>query len=163
MTQQPKKCMLTKKSVVLNVNVLGEGEDYYDVELGDGKPWITGRVKKCHELDNSLVPQMQRYIGEWAKRKGWWDTEKERSIVEQIALMHSELSEAVEALREDNPPAWADASNDLKPEGWAIELADCVIRIMDTLFHYGIDLEQLIKQKMKYNESRPYRHGGKKL
>ena len=34
-----------------------------------------------------------------AKEKGWWD--EERNDGEMIALMHSELSEALEALRKD--------------------------------------------------------------
>lgn len=94
-----------------------------------------------------------------AKEKGWWDNE--RSIPEQIVLMHSELSEAVEELRKPNARPFY--LKDDKPEGWGVELADCVIRIMDTCEQYNVDLQGLIEMKMKYNESRSHRHGGKTL
>lgn len=52
---------------------------------------------------------------------------------------------------------------DKKPEGIAVELADCIIRIFDYCGKAGIDIEEVIKAKHEYNKSRPYRHGGKKL
>ena len=39
-------------------------------------------------------------------------------------------------------------------------MVDCIIRIFDYLAH--IDIDGIMKCKMKYNASRPYRHGGKK-
>ena len=48
-----------------------------------------------------------------------------------------------------------------KPEGIAAELADAVIRSADLCGALGIDLEEVISEKMKYNEGRPYRHGKK--
>ncbi len=61
----------------------------------------------------------------------------------------------------DNPKARCSAQSK-KPEGVAVELADCVIRILDYCGHTGIDLEEAIRIKHEYNKSRPYRHGGKK-
>lgn len=51
----------------------------------------------------------------------------------------------------------------LKPEGIPSELADAVIRIFDMCGYYGIDLEKAIDEKMAYNKTRSYKHGGKKL
>lgn len=51
----------------------------------------------------------------------------------------------------------------IKPDGIAVELADCIIRILDWAGHEGVDLDTIIREKMKYNRTRPYRHGGKKL
>lgn len=101
-------------------------------------------------------------IAEWCARcydcalaHGWWD--KEREFPEIVALLHSELSEAFEAYRED--PGLHD--EDGKPCGLYIELADVVIRIMDFFGARGMDLEACIDVKYEYNLTRPYRHGGK--
>ena len=110
-------------------------------------------------LTNISLRSLQTAAHSTAVEKGWW--EKERSIPEQIVLMHSELSEAVEELRKENPRPFYLV--DGKPEGWGVELADTVIRIMDTCEQYHVDLQGLIELKMKYNENRPHRHGGKQL
>jgi NTP pyrophosphatase (non-canonical NTP hydrolase) len=83
-----------------------------------------------------------------AKEKGWWDTE--RNDGELIALMHSELSEALEAMR-----------NHGAKEAIAEELADCCIRIFDYCGARDIDLGKTLLNKIEYNKTRPYRHGKK--
>lgn len=83
-----------------------------------------------------------------AIKKGWW--EDERNDGELIALMHSELSEALEAMR-----------GHAAKEDIAEELADCCIRIFDYCGAKNIDLEKAIFKKIEYNKTRPYRHGKK--
>lgn len=51
----------------------------------------------------------------------------------------------------------------IKPEGIAVEMADCLIRILDWFGKEGLDADRIIREKMEYNKTRPYRHGGKKL
>ena len=49
------------------------------------------------------------------------------------------------------------------PEGIAVEMADCIIRILDWCGKEGIDIEAILEEKHAYNKTRPYRHGGKAL
>jgi hypothetical protein len=71
--------------------------------------------------------------------------------------MHSELSEALEALRNGNQP------DDHIPEftGAEAELADVVIRIMDVAAAKGWRVAEAIMAKTSYNKTRPFKHGGK--
>lgn len=91
-----------------------------------------------------------------AVEKGWWRTT--RSTPECLMLMVSEISEALEEYRNN---AEAYYVKDGKPEGVAVELADAMIRILDYCGFYNINIGEIMIEKMRYNETRPYRHGNK--
>ncbi len=106
--------------------------------------------------------KLSEYIHEWAKEKGFWDVEH-RNDSEMIMLMVTELSEAVEALRYGNYPSETLHAKYKVPPDFISqveeELADCVIRIMDYCAFKNFNLGKAIIEKMKYNETREYKHG----
>ena len=111
------------------------------------------------------IDEMAIAAYENASNRGWHDSP--RSIGDLIALGHSELSEALEAFRSRGCAAWR--REDGKPEGIMSELADVVIRLGDMtelMRREGLveqTLGEAIAEKMAFNLTRPYRHGGKIL
>lgn len=85
-----------------------------------------------------------------AVNKGFWD--EERNDAEMIALMHSELSEALEVIRSNKP-------DDECMDDLAHEFADVIIRIADMCGGRRIDLGKALVEQMKYNRTRKYKHG----
>lgn len=66
-----------------------------------------------------------------------------------IALIHSEASEALEALRK------------LDRKNFEEELADVLIRVLDCSHGLGIDISSVVRSKLAINRLRGFRHGGK--
>lgn len=91
-----------------------------------------------------------------AKEKGWH--ESDRPITEAICLVHAELSEAVEEIRANRKPDEIYYEGQ-KPCGFPVEIADTIIRLADICGKYNLDLNAIVEEKMKYNETRPYKHG----
>lgn len=92
-----------------------------------------------------------------AVAKGWWEKPREQGTL--IALMHAELSEALEYARHGNPPS------DHIPgfSGIEEEYADTIIRIMDDAGRNGYRIAEAIVAKMEFNRGREYKHGGKEF
>ena len=100
-----------------------------------------------------------------ARDRGWYDGElDEKSILRitsMLCLMHSEISEALEDVRAGRMELSFDEKG--KPIGFPSELADVIIRVLDTAEWLGIDMDRMVTVKNEFNETRPYKHGGKKI
>ncbi len=128
------------------------------------------------------IKDLQAEVHEIAIQKGFWPEDEKRNIGEMIALCHEELSEALREIRQGHDPKLIYYSGNvrpgievrsgqailsellngpIKPEGFPIELADTIIRILDMAEGLGIDLEGAIKLKLVYNKVREHRHGKK--
>lgn len=103
--------------------------------------------------------EKQKEIHRIAKDKGWYDPPV-RTPLESLALVVTEVAEAIEELRKPN--ARALYREEGKYEGIAVELADAMIRIMDFCQYEGFPLATAIELKIEENKRRPYRHGGKR-
>jgi NTP pyrophosphatase (non-canonical NTP hydrolase) len=84
--------------------------------------------------------------------RGWWImplTDAPLMAAIKIALIHSEVSEALEGIRKSQP----DAHLPHRPAG-EVELVDALIRIFDLAGFMGYDLEGAYNEKHTYNAVR---------
>lgn len=132
---------------------------------------------------------MQEEVRVWVEAKGW--NNDNRTFGDEVALITSEMIEALEAFREHGYEPWHTYQPHVEiagvpvkmpkmtvtqlqalniPEGlWGpprlegveAEIAGCFVRILDTAARHDIDLGQAFRAEMDYNWTRAYRHGGK--
>lgn len=83
-----------------------------------------------------------------AEKHGFWDDPLQNAPGVKLALMHSEISETLEAYRKKEGK-----------ERYAEELADLLIRVFDFAYYEELDLGNALLEKMEKNKAREFRHG----
>jgi NTP pyrophosphatase (non-canonical NTP hydrolase) len=96
-----------------------------------------------------VIKAMQDEVFEINLANGWYD--ETRTFGDDIALLHSEVSEMFEGYRNHD-------DNNMNEEA-----ADILIRLLDTCKRHGIDLSNEFRKKCIKNKQRGYKHGGKRL
>lgn len=106
-----------------------------------------------------------------SERKGFWDEISEAQAVgdqvkfralvnEKLMLVNSELVEAMDELRSGHTVSEVYEGENGKPEGFAVEIADAIIRLFDLTGGLNVGVVEIIEKKMAYNSaSRGHLHG----
>lgn len=124
---------------------------------------------------DECVERIDRYSREKGWREEFYNWQKFGSegwriqaalIVEKLALITTEVAEAIEEVRsakslEDLQRRWYGENG--KPEGFGAELADIHIRTWDLEAMLGVDSTLSLEEKIEYNDTREYKHGGRTL
>lgn len=108
-------------------------------------------------MTNPNMEDLAREIYRINVDNGWdvtipedWGSEHDK-LGAKMALIHSEVSEALEAIREGDR------------DNFEEELADVIIRVLDVAYGLGVNISTRIHDKIEINKSRGYRHGGKMI
>lgn len=118
------------------------------------------------QFEFDAIDKVSARMYENARAKGFHDNDRDEDgnvTVERLGMfcsnLHGEVSELWEVVRKGKLYDPCDKTDKLTNA--EEELADIVIRAMDTAHTLGISLGDAIKKKHAYNRSRPYKHGKK--
>lgn len=155
----------TSRTQTQEENILAESANEkvssgdFPMLMGEVVKGIIGEPPSPDELDEIIrldtleaiegdINGIVAYAHNQAVEAGWHKTPRETGTM--LALIHSEISEAMEGDRKD-------LMDDHLPHRkmFEVELADAVIRIFDLAGLKGLDLGGAIVEKLEYNRTRP--------
>ena len=115
-----------------------------------------------------VLNRLRDHVHEVASNKGFHDPDMEvQGMARYVANLHAEASELWEATRAGRLHEPCDKADKMVAVGIAPltcaeeELADIVIRVLDTAKILGVDIGRAVALKDAYNQTRSHRHGGK--
>lgn len=118
--------------------------------------------------DAYAIARVAHQVHDVNAKNGWWEDReaiasahphgKHQVILAALALVTTEISEAVEAIRKHDQTTWSDTKT---KDTFARELAGATLRIMDLAVWTGVDLGEAIRAELEANKGRGHKHGGK--
>ena len=114
-------------------------------------------MKSFEMVTDYGLDALSAILHETAVEKGFWDAEIDYNVIgNKLALVHSEVTEVLEAIRKDKGS-----------ENVVEEMADILIRLLDlyaAMMNEGIiqhSLDEVLNNKMSINKDRPRLHGNR--
>lgn len=142
---------------------IGEKDGYWHPAILQGSNFRSG-------VTDFSLNELADMVHELAWEKGWHDDNiSEDAFVESATNnLHNEVSELHEAWRNNKLRDWCDKAQKMITAGIVPltcleeELADILIRVLDNARRLKVDIQKAVICKHQFNETRPYRHGGKR-
>lgn len=110
------------------------------------------RTKGFWDSMDASLDALRDHANEYGYTQNTVKATKDAFIAQKLALIQSECSEALEAMRKNNYGIG-------KKDSFEDEIADTIIRLLDLCGELNIDIDAQIDWKMGYNAQREAKHG----
>lgn len=132
-----------------------------EIKLAPGeKLWPEKVVINNTEYDVDALAGLLEALAQWAyntaEAKGFFEDDVQSDEMTLLNLMHTEVAEITNAIREGNPESEKIPGYSKVEE----ECGDVILRALVFAKHHGHDVSATIAKAL-YNETRPHRFGGK--
>jgi NTP pyrophosphatase (non-canonical NTP hydrolase) len=144
---------------------MSDVQEFVEYQVGQFKAKLPEYGTESRDVLYALQQQV------WSNCEAKGHNVDANTMAEYVALLHSEVSEMLEAWRDHHDTqshykvtqVYDTGGYAVKPIGVDSEMADVFIRLLHMCEVFGVDLLQAFTEKMAYNRTRPYQHGGRAL